>query len=152
MYFYQPTSLTGRASKSTSPDFLLLLEVKSLLFQAKDYHYYLQNGISKELVIMAQGIPLRLPVFFVHTQEMGSANSHLPTSCGSPIFFFFFGEWSFYCSLPIMLVWTLLECIHMWLVCLGLTLSVGSSLSSEGGDHLSFSPEEGPHTRHQNTG
>lgn len=60
MYFYQPTPLTGRASKSTSSDFLLLLEVKSLLFQAKDYHNYLQNGISKELVIMAQGIPLKL--------------------------------------------------------------------------------------------
>ena len=35
MYFHQPTSLTGRATESPSPDFLLLLEVKSLFFKLK---------------------------------------------------------------------------------------------------------------------
>lgn len=51
-----------------------------------------------------------------------------------------------------MRVWTLLEHIHMWLVCLGLTLSIRSSLSSEEGDHLSFSPKERPHRRTRTLG
>lgn len=126
MCLYQPTSLTWRATKNPSPDFVLLLEIPNLLAQPVQWwdsqmaHLHLT---SPHLTSTSTKDLPWWPQHFLNTTLLlcaHSENRQYPKDCLFPHLMDFLLVKCSCWLLPVPLMWTASECNHMWLSYLGL--------------------------------